>query len=141
MATEERIEGKVLTALGNREVLIDRGSADGVEIGMRFVILDEGTEIKIPDVRTPVIVRRPKTIVKIVRLEGDSASVGRTFLTIKGSPGALSSFSAEGILGPIPDRVDTFKYEDPYGLTDDKDRVIRPGDTARQTVGDEYTDE
>lgn len=137
--TDDRIEGRVLAALSDREVLIDRGIEDGVEIGMRFAILDDHIEVEVPGAPRPVYISLPKTIVKIVRFEGESTSVGRTFRTIKGRP-AMSG-STFGLWTATPDRPETLSYEDPAEIPQKRDYVVRPGDRARATTGDEYLDE
>ncbi|MBB4854427.1 hypothetical protein HNP40_001814 [Mycobacteroides chelonae] len=82
------IEGEVAAVLSSREVLLNRGESDGVEIGTRCVILDAGTTVKLPGTDREVGVRMPKTVVKVVRFEGLYASVGRTCRTIKSVPQA-----------------------------------------------------
>lgn len=129
------IEGIVVAPLGNREVLINRGPEHGVEIGMRFVILGEQIDVPIPESDETVPIRQPKTIVKIVRFEGPRASVGRTFRTIKGSPGIASVAS---LTQGTPDRLETFSV-DPFDKVDaNHDKTIHKGDLVRQTVGEEY---
>ncbi len=135
MSTNRPIEGQVVAILGNREVLIDRGRQHGVEIGMRFVILDEVKTIEIPGSGISIPIELPKTIVKIVRHEGEVASVGRTFKTIKGRPG----FSVL-IGGEEPDRPETFAFEDEDEIVSARDKVVRRGDRVRLTRGDEYED-
>src|SRR5689334_22284941 len=105
-----RIEGRVVAVLSERELVLNVGSDDGVEIGMKFVILNsKGINLTDPvtgeDLGT---VEVPKTLVKVVRLTGSRLSVGRTFRTVKGSRGLFSSVS--GITG-TPDRPETLDIE------------------------------
>ncbi|WP_194979972.1 hypothetical protein [Nocardia cyriacigeorgica] len=134
--SDEVIEGQVSAVLGHREVLINRGWKHGVKIGMRFAVLDEPVEIPLDDDATEAVaIRLPKTIVKIVRFEGDSASVGRTFRTVKGTPGfAVAAF------GATEDRPERFEYDDTFELGK-RDKVVRRGDPVRLTKGDEYSDD
>ena len=45
------IEGKVATILNTRELTINRGSLDGVEVGMRFKIVEEAEMVVDPDTK------------------------------------------------------------------------------------------
>ncbi len=137
------ITGKVELVLDNRELLINRGRADGVEIGMRFVVpgykkvaLDSGTEIEL---------EYPKTIVKIVRLQEPNMSIGRTFRTIKGSPGITVNLGpALAALAGSPDRIETIKTNENSKLQSqigEEDRAVIIGDPVRQTRADEFYDD
>ncbi|MFF5031339.1 hypothetical protein [Nocardia salmonicida] len=133
--SEGVIEGQVAAVFGSREVLINRGAKHGVQIGMRFAILDEPTKVPLDETGTAVEIRFPKTIVKIVRLEGDSAAVGRTFRTVKGT----NAFSA--LMGAKEDEPETFDYEDGFTFEATRDQTVRKGDLVRSTRGDEYSDD
>jgi hypothetical protein len=138
--SQSRIEGKVAGVLTLRELVINRGTADGVEIGMRFAVLNrQGIDIKDPDSGQSLgSVELVKTIVKIVRIQGDHLAVGRTFRTIKGSPGlsALAAFSG------TPDRAETLAIEGSSLKAElsPEDSLVKPGDPVVQTMGDEYDD-
>jgi hypothetical protein len=150
MATDdatERIEGKVAHILNDREVIIDRGEIDGVELGKRFVILGV---YETPNTRNPAALLKidyPKTIVKIVRFQGEDHCVGRTFRTIKGTPARDSIFGMASALESIratPDRVETLKT--PTGVSVESglgpgSRIVEVGDPVRETRGDEYLDD
>src|SRR5438105_2674319 len=88
----DRITGKVAGLLTKRELVINRGSGDGVEVGMRFAVLNRhGIDVRDPDTgeilgSTELV----KTVVKIVRIDAEHLSVGRTFRTIQGRPGAAA---------------------------------------------------
>ncbi|MEV6225108.1 hypothetical protein AB0M13_26000 [Nocardia fluminea] len=131
----DTIEGHVAAIFGPREVLIDRGTKHGVEIGMRFVILGAPTPVPLNDDGEIVEIRFPKTIVKIVRLEGDSAALGRTFRTVKGTP----AFSV--LMGTKDDQTETFSFEGHFKAESAADKTVRQGDLVRLTRGDEYPDE
>lgn len=135
---DERIEGTVALVLSKREILIDRGPDDNVEIGMRFVVLGSH---EVTTSRSKVVqVEYPKSIVKIVRFQDGQHSVGRTFRTIKGTPG-LSGGSTIGLFAGTPDRVETLRTQST--LRDDLpegDMYVEEGDLVRETVGEEYFD-
>ncbi|MET7768205.1 hypothetical protein [Nocardia sp. NPDC005366] len=136
MSDDSVLEGHVAAVFGPREILIDLGWQQGVQIGTRFVVLGPPVEIPLDGAGETVEIRLPKTIVKVVRFEGDSASVARTFRTVKGTPG----FSAS-ILGASNDRPEKFAYEDDELIDEGRDRVVRRGDLVRVTKGDEYLDD
>jgi hypothetical protein len=139
----DRVDARVAFVLSDREVLLDKGKDDGVELGMRFVIL--GTT----DVKNSAGVRfnvsYPKGIVKIVRFENaEQNAVGRTFKTIKGRPpiSSLAAFATSWNAG-TPDRVATIRTETADTLRDrlaPEDYNVDEGDLVRETRGDEYED-
>ena len=65
------IEGKVARILNARELVINRGTEHGVEIGMRFEVLDPKSEdVADPDTGEVIgSVYRPKVNVEVVFLE------------------------------------------------------------------------
>lgn len=132
---ESRIHGKVAAILGTRELILNCGAVHGVQIGMRFAILSRNSaEIKDPDSGEVLgAVEVPKTIVKIVRLQGDKLSVGRTFRTVKGALAGITMGDRTEIL--------EFKRGADRGVElDPQDSFVKVGDTAVQTRGDEYDD-
>ena len=74
------VRGKVARVLNEREVAINRGSNDGVEIGMKFNILDpESQEVRDPDTGELLgYVERPKAPVKVTMVY-DKLAVATTF--------------------------------------------------------------
>lgn len=141
----DRIEAKVAGLLNARELVLNKGAADGVEIGMRFAILNtKGLDIRDPDTNERLdSLEIPKTVVKIVRVE-QRVSVGRTFRTIQGNRGmsaVLQAISGSAWAG-TPNRTETL-VTDERRLTeelDESESYIKRGDPAVQTMGDEYTD-
>jgi len=142
----DRIEGKVAGILTKRELIINRGSVDGVEVGMRFAVLNRnGVDVKDPDTgkvigSTEIV----KTVVKIVRVENDHMAVGRTFRTIPGVPGALGSavLVASSLYGR-PSRTETLALEAGSTLKeelDPEDSYVKIGDPVIEAHGDEYDD-
>ena len=75
------IEGKVATILNTRELTINRGSQDGVEVGMRFKIVEENAAIIDPDTEEELgTISREKIRVKIVYVQ-PRFSIARTYDT------------------------------------------------------------
>jgi hypothetical protein len=153
----EAITGKVVGFANNREVIMNVGKADGVKVGMRFVILVPGgvpVEFGEGDEKFTENVEVPKSIVKVVRLSGDRLSIGRTFMTIKGRPARvipglksnLASLSGMGItdiletrtIPAVPDRIETFDVGRKETIRADVDLGVRKGDEVRLTTGDEF---
>lgn len=142
MSETARIRGKVAAILSRRELVLNVGEEAGVTEGMRFVILNsKGVDVKDPDTGDVLgSVEVPKTLVKIVRVDGPRLSVGRTFRTIAGSPGL---FSATSMLAGRPDRKETLEIEEGSSLKAellDHQSYVKPGDVALETRGDEYDD-
>lgn len=138
--SDGRIRGKVAGVLSARELILNIGTENGVEIGMKFVILNsKGIDVRDPDTGKVLgTVEVPKTVVKIVRVDGPRLSVARTFRTVKGTPGFLAMTSA--ITG-TPDRPETLAIESKSDLRaelSEEDSLIKRGDLAVSTTGDEY---
>ncbi len=135
-----RIEGKVAKVLNERELVLNVGTTQGVEVGMRFKVLySGGIEITDPDSGKLLgSVERPKTEVKIVSAQ-DNLSVGRTFRTITipavGSiaPRGLSASFEAMLNGPYePEKrvVETLRASDGFA-----DKEINAAESSVQ-VGD-----
>jgi hypothetical protein len=143
----QRIKGKVAGLLTKRELVINRGYADGVEIGMRFAILNrQGIDVKDPDTGEVLgSVELVKTMVKVVRIDGDHLCIARTFRTIAGTPG-LGTFRSNTLASLIgtPPRIETLQIDANSTLRaqiDPNDSLIRVGDPAVEALRDEYDDD
>jgi hypothetical protein len=141
---DDRIQGKVAAILTLSELVINRGSADGVLVGMQFAVLNsQGINVRDPDTgellgSTELV----KTVVKIVRIDGEHLSVGRTFRTIPGRRGALDAFSIAAMTGVTgtPDRVETLATSQAT-LKEElspEDSYVKIGDPVIEAKGDEY---
>jgi len=142
MSSDKRIRGKVAAILSKRELILNLGTDDAVKVGMKFVILNsQGMNIKDPDTGAVLgTVEVPKTVVKIVRIDGDHLSVGRTFRTVQGSGGIMTGLSS--IYG-APARTETLDIESGTSLKaelSEAESYIKVGDVAVETQGDEYDD-
>ena len=87
------IAGKVAKILNTRELVLNKGTNDGVEIGMRFEVQDLGVDVIDPD-SEDILGRlaRPKLRLEIVHIE-PRFSVGKTFDTYQ-QPNFAAAFSA-----------------------------------------------
>lgn len=141
----ENITGKVAGILTRRELLINRGEADGVEVGMRFAVLNrQGIDVKDPDTGEVLgSAEIIKTVVKIVRIDGEHLSVGRTFRTIHGSPGVIASIGLGAAWAGTPNRVETLDISGSVLKEELKaeDSYIKVGDPVVESKGDEYEDQ
>jgi hypothetical protein len=140
----ERIKGKVAAILSKRELILNIGSEDGVEIGMKFVILNsKGIDVTDPDSGNILgTVEVPKTVVKVVRIDGPHLSVARTFRTLRGTPGIFGLSAMTSISG-TPDRPETLDITPGSSLKaelSEEQSYIKRGDIALATEGDEYDD-
>jgi hypothetical protein len=138
-----RIRGKVAAILSKRELILNIGSEDGVEVGMQFVILNsKGIDVTDPDTGQVLgTVEVPKTVVKVVRVDSPHLSVARTFRTVSGTPGIFSAASA---LSGTPSRTETLDIASGSSLKgelSEEDSYIKRGDIALSTKGDEYDDQ
>ncbi len=139
------IEGKVARLLTVRDLVINRGSAHGVEVGMRFKILNpNGQSIRDPDTRDIIgSVEMVKVVVKVVEVQ-ENLCVARTFKTIKTEPsgamgrisiGAIASMAdAFGTVGG--ERVETLRTNEKLAEQDidEAESYVRTGDPAVQVV-------
>ena len=77
------VEGKVATILNMRELIINRGSQDGVEAGMRFKIVDENATVVDPDTKEELgTITREKIRVTTADVQ-PRFSIARTYETYK----------------------------------------------------------
>lgn len=133
-----QIQGKVALVLTDRQLVINRGQNDGVEIGMQFAIMgNHQGEVRDPDSgETLGTVEVIKTIVKIVEVE-ERISLGKTFRTIKEGGGAFAmSSEISRAFTPSSVRVETLDQEGRFSekeITPDKS-YVKVGDLALQIV-------
>jgi hypothetical protein len=137
-----RIRGKVAAILSKRELILNIGSDDGVEVGMKFVILNsKGVDVTNPDTGEILgTVEVPKTVVKVVRVSGEHLSVARTFRTIRGTPGILSAVSAISGTPSGPETLEIASGSSLKAELSEEDSYVKRGDVALSTHGDEYDD-
>lgn len=137
-----RIEGRVAQILTARELVINRGSAEGVAVGQRFAVLNRrGTDIKDPETGEVLgSVELDKVLVKVVRVD-EHLAVARTFRTYKTGGGGLWAIAA---MQGTPERIVTETLRTDERLLkdelDEKESYVKIGDPVVQVVGEEYDD-
>jgi hypothetical protein len=146
MAEREPITGAVARILNSRELVLNRGSEDGVKEGMYFEVLaQEGENIKDPNTGEVLgSVDRPKVAVRIVQVQ-PRLSVGRTFRSHRRNIGGSSGLFGTrfGTVFDPPRYVtqyDTLKTsERTWEALDESESFVSTGDPVRQTF--KYDDE
>lgn len=139
---DNRIRGKVAAILSRRELILNLGTANDVRVGMKFVILNsKGIDVRDPD--TGVVlgtVEVPKTVVKVVRVDGEHLCVARTFRTIAGTPGIFNTMPNLAGTRSRPETLDIESGSSLKAELSEEESYIKPGDIAVETEGDEYDD-
>lgn len=128
--------------LTGTELVLNRGSDDGVQVGMRFAILNrKGAAIMDPDTGEALgSVDLEKTVVKVVRVD-PRLSVARTFRTYR-SGGQLAGASFARMFEPSVVRVETLRTDERKlkDELDESESYVKIGDPAVQVVGEEFED-
>jgi len=147
------ITGKIAKVVSARDLVINRGSKDGVKIGMRFRVLGPQLEIMDPDTGEslgPVEVE--KVQVEAVQVH-ERVAVCRTFKKVvvdpgrPGRPGLLSNYDfGRELMGEaaIPP---TYRYQT-FRLSEDSasesinpaESYVEVGDVVVQITGKQYDD-
>lgn len=140
-----KLEGRVAQILNERELIINIGMSDGVEVGMRFEVLAESPlQITDPEDETRVIgtYDRPKVNVEAFDVE-DHMSVCRTYETIT-TPGnmwwqvqqspMITGLGIEAI-PPTTRHVNLRASEDQYPAPlSQSESYVKRGDRVRELV-------
>lgn len=139
----EAIRGSVAQILNERELVINRGTEHGVEVGMRFAVLNRnGANIVDPETGEELgSVDVEKTLVKVVRVQ-DRVSVARTFRTFYEPATGIGVLS--GLAGRPGKHVpETLRTTDStyQAEIDEKDSYIKRGDPVVQVVKDEFLED
>lgn len=134
----EPITGQVAKILTSRELVINRGSVDGVQHGMRFEVLDPRAE----NIEDPVTgetlgsLDRPKVKVEVSDVS-ERLSVARTYESMTVNVGG-SGIGAGMKLFQAPQyekKYATLKTEEStWEDLDEKDSFVKTGDPVRQLV-------
>jgi len=143
MIDNKLIEGKVAKILNSRELVINKGSKDGVNIGMKFNVMDpRGVDIIDPDSKKVLgSVWRPKVRVEIISVQ-ENLSIASTYkkkqYNIGGTGVSLSSLAS--ILRP-PEWVTEYETlktaEATWEDLDESDSYVKTGDPVIEVIEDE----
>lgn len=127
--TREVIEGKVAKILNDRELVINRGSTDGVQLDTRFKVVEDSEPILDPDTQEPLgSVEREKVRIKVVHVQ-ESLAIGRTYETYRTRGGpfwALGALSQLNWSAPPETRVRTLRSS--TGPLDESESLVVIGD-------------
>ena len=129
------IRGKVARVLNSREVAINKGSDDGVKIGMIFKILStKGSEIEDPDTGEPLgSVDLVKTSVKVTMVH-ERIAVASTYRSHRVNVGG-HGFGFGGMFEPPKweTRFETLRIDDAaIKDLDEEDAIVHTGDPVVQ---------
>ncbi len=134
----ERIRGKVARVLSDRDVALNKGSLDGVKVGMVFKILGV-TESTINDPDTgehigTAELEFEKTAVKVTSVQ-ERLSIASTFRTRKINVGGTGlGILASHVFQPPKweTQVETFQTDEPIDEAFDRDVFVKIGDVVVQ---------
>jgi hypothetical protein len=130
--SEETIEGIVAQIVSDRELILNRGTADGVEAGMYFKILDPAT-VDVRDPKTGEIlgsIMRVKIVVQAVDV-AERITIAQTFRTKEVNIGGSGVSILGGLMTPpkYVAQVETLRrgpdQPEPIG---EKESIIKVGD-------------
>lgn len=139
MSKKTPIKGKVARILNSRELIINRGSDDGVMVDMKFAVLDPNAEdIVDPDTKEVLgSVYRPKVELEIARVE-PRLSLARTFRTTRinvGGQGGGLDLSRLFMPPKYEYRYDSLKTtESTWEDLSEEDSYVKVGDPVEQIV-------
>jgi hypothetical protein len=142
----EPIEGKVAKILTARELVINRGSAEGVKQGMKFEVLDP----KVEDVTDPDTgaslggIDRPKVRVEVTRL-AEHLAIARTYRSKRMNLGGTGAyFSASSAIAKqfqppkYVRRYETLKTdESTWEDLNETESFVKTGDPVREIIREE----
>jgi hypothetical protein len=138
-AARPPIEGAVAKILTARELVINRGSKDGVEVGMKFQVLDPKAE-NVEDPETGNVlgsIDRPKVEVETTRV-ADHLSIARTFHSQRQNLGGLSiSAALARQFEPIRlhERYETLRTDEAtWEDLDESKSFVKTGDPVREII-------
>ena len=141
--TQKPLRGKVARLLNSRELAINIGSTQGVELGMRFDVLDlAGEDIRDPDTDELLgSLQRSKVRVKVVRVE-PRLSVASTYRSKQVNVGGMAGADLYGVQKLFEPARYTRKYETlkategTWEELHEEDSIVKLGDPVVQVIGD-----
>jgi hypothetical protein len=137
MNGQSKISGKVARVLSSRELVINRGSRDGVVEGMRFAVLDpKGIDIKDPDTGQVIgSVAHPKARVQVVEVH-ERVAVAKTYERKESQGGTLSGISGVArLFEPRRTQWQTFRTDEAaWEEIDETKSLVKTGDPVEELV-------
>lgn len=145
MASVEPIRGQVAKVLSARELVINKGSEDGVILGMQFNVLDpNGLNITDPETQEIIgSVHRPKVQVAVTQVE-PRLSIGRTFryrernVGGQGMGATIDQLTSVAKLFEPPKMIreyETFRTEEaPWEDISESQSYVKIGDPVEQVL-------
>ena len=139
------IRGKVARVLSSRDVALNRGMVDGVEIGMVFKILSTvAPTVTDPDTGEligSVEMEFEKTSVKVTSVQ-ERLSLASTFRTRKVNVGGVGIRPATKLFEPPKweTQVETFETNEPDEAIFARDTIVKTGDLVVQVLETAGTD-
>ena len=134
---DKRIRGRVARVLNSQEVAINRGTRDGVRLGMVFSVLStKGADINDPETGELLgSVDVEKTRVKVTIVE-ERLSVASTFRTIRTNVGGRGLGLANIFEPPKWEtRVETLELEESSKIElSESETIVRTGDPVVQWI-------
>lgn len=132
MSARGPVRGKVARVLNTREVVINRGTADGVTKGMTFAILDPNLEQVVDPDSGDVLgsVERPKVLVRAVEVL-EKLTVAKTFRYRLVGGSAL--LGVAGLFEPRRKVYDSFEStEQTWTEIAEEDSYVKTGDPVKE---------
>jgi len=135
------IRGKVAKILNTRELVINKGSNDGVKIGMKFDVFDpKGENIIDPDSKEVLgSVLRPKVKVEIVSVQ-EKVSIASTYKKKTYNVGGTATFNLSSLALALrpPEWVTEYETlktkESTWEDLEEEDSFVKTGDSVIEII-------
>ncbi len=138
----DRLTGQVARILSERELVVNRGTNDGVTLGMKLAVLNpNGADITDPVTGESLgSIDLAKVVVKVTQVH-ERVCVAATFRKWTTSGGPLYNLNLMNTLARPPStRRETLRLDDAEAAVelDEEDSYVRVGDKVIEVVGDEF---
>jgi hypothetical protein len=138
----DRLTGQVARILSERELVVNRGTNDGVTLGMKLAVLNpNGADITDPVTGESLgSIDLAKVVVKVTQVH-ERVCVAATFRKWTTSGGPLYNLNLMNTLARPPStRRETLRLDDDEAAVelDEEDSYVRVGDKVIEVVGDEF---
>lgn len=132
-----KITGKVAQLIDDRTLVINRGSSDGVKVGMKFMVYDQtGKSVVDPDTNNELgKIKLPKIKVQISHAD-EKYSVAETYIFKEINVGGVNPLSnISNVLSPpkYVKQYETFEIDESTRKKIDKEKsIVTVGDIVEQ---------